>query len=238
MKIVAHGGGNRLPSAKHALDLSGDQNPSVLLIPSSSQSLDKFKRRVGLVESTFRELGVATALLHEFGEEPTKTKIEHEIGRASLLYTIGGNSPHMLKTMHRHETDIAVKDAILDGKVHAGTSAGALLPFELGHSNVSARNAEEEWDFEYLPMLGIVPGVVTAHADQHDETPYGLRPDSRMDALINTFPPHVSHGFAIENGAALVAHDDHPLYVVRANEASNVYRLRRSDDTIDISVLE
>lgn len=231
MKIIAHGGGERSASIKFALDVSGAEKPQVLLVPSSSKTLDKFELRVGKITSSFGEFGVRAYLLHEFDEDPSTDKIANEIGRADLLYTIGGNSPHMLSTMHRHGSDTAVRQAILDGKVHAGTSAGALLPFELGHSNPSANDTEEHWDYEYLQMLGLIPGVVTAHANMHDNTPDGPRTDTRMDALLKTFPAEATIGYAIENNAAL-AFIDGGMKVIRSRDTANVYVIGRDQNNI------
>ncbi len=203
MKVVAHGGGDRHNSIKHALELTGCTDPKVLLIPSSSVYNGQYDMRIEKLYSSFDEFGIHPNLLHDFAETPSTEKINNEIGEADMLYTIGGNSPHMLKTMRQHGSYYAVRQAIIDGKVHAGTSAGALLPFEQGHSNPSPQDTEEEWDFTFLPMMGVIKGVATAHADKHDNTPYGPRPDTRMEALIDKFPTTVSLGFAIDNDAAL-----------------------------------
>lgn len=67
--------------------------------------------------------------MHNYGETPTRTKIQYELGLTSLIYTIGGNSPYMLKTMRKHGTDGLLRQTIAKGTVHADVSAGALLPF-------------------------------------------------------------------------------------------------------------
>lgn len=236
MKIVAIGGGDKTPAIKHALDLTGEERPSVLLIPTASSTEKAYSRKAALTEEFFHGIGVATSMLHEYGEDPSEEKIAHEIGRAALLYTIGGNTPYMLKTMRRHGTDTAISSAIRGGKLHAGTSAGALLPFELAHSNISARPTLEEWDYKYLPTLGLIPGVATAHADQHDKTPHGLRPDSRREALMQTFPDAVDLGYAIDNGAALVINDE-AHYAVQADESARVHTIVRDGDKLKTDTL-
>lgn len=208
MKIVAIGGGEKTPAITHALDLTGQTRPNILLIPSASSTPTSYEKKSKLYTDYFDGLGISTSLLHEFGEDPSANRIEHEIGRAALIYTIGGNSPYMLATMRRHGTDVALGNAIRGGKVHAGLSAGALLPFELALSNPAKKPEIEEWDFEYLAMLGLVEGAVTVHADKHDKTPNGPRSDSRYEALVRTFPQSVDHGYAIDNDAALVINDD------------------------------
>ena len=142
-------------------------------------------------------------MLHGYGETPTETQIAHELGAASLLYTIGGNSPYMLKTMRQHGTDVAVAEAIRTGKVHAGVSAGALLPFELAHSCVAKKPAEEQWDYELLHGLNLISGVASAHANQFDPAPTGFRSETRHEALVSHFP-QVQRGYTVDNGASMI----------------------------------
>lgn len=227
MNIIAIGGGEKTPALRYALELSGEQQPHVLLVPSSCSTEEAFARKTQLAKKTFDALGASTSLLHVRGEAPSATRIAHELGHAGIIYTIGGNSPHMLRTMREHGTDLAVATAIKNNTVHAGTSAGALLPFEIGQVNPAKKHDQEEWDFAYLPMLGVIPGVVGVHADKHDMTLRGMRPDSRMDALIATYPKEADNkGYAIEEGAALIIHGD-SRFALRSHDAANVYELER-----------
>ena len=238
IKIVAIGGGNKDKAIEHALTMSGAEKPSVLLIPSAASNVNSYGRKVPVLTEYFQSLGVDVNVLHEFGEDPSATKIAHELGRNSLIYTIGGSSPHMLRTMARHGTDVAVADAIRGGTVHAGLSAGALLPFELAHSNTSVKPSSEDWDYQYLDMLGIIPGVATAHADQHDPTPHGDRPDTRLGALVATFPENATTGYAIDNGAALIFNGINPPEVIRSVAESKARTVHRTPDgSIQIDTL-
>lgn len=237
MKIVAIGGGEKTPAVLHALDLSGAEKPHVLINPSSASTHASYDRKVPVITSYFADLGVTTSVLHEYGKTPSSERITHELGRASLVYTLGGNSPYMLATMRRHGSDQALTHAVREGLVHAGTSAGALLPFELAHSNIARRPAEEAWDYAYLKTLGILPGVATAHADQHDPTPQGLREQSRLDALLATFPSSVDLGYAIDNHAAIAFSPDTSPRVLRARPDAQARVIRRSANGIDIETL-
>lgn len=234
MNIIAIGGGDRTPAVRRGLELAGEPN-RVLLIPSAASIEMGFNRKVANATRFFNSLGIETDLLHEFGETPTRTRLEHEIGRASIIYTIGGNTPYLIKTLQAHGSDILLKRAIERGDVvHTGTSAGALLPFRIAHSNISPRPAEEEWDFEYLrPPIDIINAVATAHANQHDPTPEGPRPDTRLEVLMSTFPSDIERGYAIDNGAAAIFGDNPGI--IHANPDSNVHYVSRFKDGTVVS---
>lgn len=233
MNIVAIGGGTKKAEMlKTAVDMSGDENPNVLLVPTASSSREKYTKLTTKAMNSFKDIDVETSLLHDYREAPSPTRIAHEIGRASVIYTIGGNTPIMMRKMRRHGTDSAIATAIMMGKVHAGSSAGALLPFEIGQSNVSPNPEHEEWDFEYLKLLGLVPGVLGVHANKRDGTPNGPRPDSRLEALQATFPMNVNRGYAIDEDAALVINGSAPYSVIRGRSDANVYKLHRDNNGV------
>lgn len=228
MEILAIGGGDKTPAIKEALSRTGINKPRVLLVPSACSTEVSYNRKVSSLDEYFKNLGTEVTTLHEYGEKPSDTRIAHELGSASLIYTIGGNSPYMLRTMRTHGTDNAVRRAIEQGKIHAGTSAGALLPFELMHSCVAARPLEQEWDYDILNGIGVLPGVATAHANQHDPTPSGVRPDNRRDALMTNFPA-VTYGYGIDNGAALLFSSSSPEIIISTPGASAHFIEKRGD---------
>lgn len=59
----------------------------------------------------------------------------------------------------------------------------------------------------------MIPGIATAHGNQHDMTPRGLRPDTRREALIRTFPKETRAGYAIDNDATLVFSSTDPKII-------------------------
>lgn len=236
MKIVAIGGGEKTKAVTHALDLTGAEKPHVLINPSSASTKESYSRKVPMITEYFHELGVSTSVLHDYEMIPSAQRIDHELGRASMIYTLGGNSPYMLRIMRCHGSDLAIRRAIESGVVHAGTSAGALLPFELAHSNIAKRPAEEKWDYKYLKALGIIPGVATAHANQHDPTPSGLRKESRLEALAANFPGHATIGYAIDNDAAISFEAEGVTSVIRAKPEANAYLLHRSVNNLSVKI--
>ncbi len=232
MNIVAIGGGERTPHVQKALDLTGEEKPRALIIPSAASTQSSFDKKVGIYSQAFNDLGVSADVLHEYGETPSKDEIADKIGKASLLYTFGGNSPYMIRTLAEHGTGKAIYDAVRNGKVHAGLSAGALLPFRLALSNPVGNPAEVDWEYEYLePGINLIDAAVTAHADQHDPRLGEVREDSRMDAFVRTFPHAAHKGFAISNNASAIFGDNAEVFTtkpeafvqfIERNESGNV----------------
>jgi peptidase E len=235
MRITSIGGGNKAPALKETLDALPDEKTEVLLIPTACSLVSAYERKVKSNIDFFRQFGVATKVLHEFGAPVTATQLEHEIGAASLIYTIGGNTPYMLRTMREQGIDIALRKAIQNGKPHAGTSAGALLPFDGIHTNPSPRPQYEVWDFEVLEGLGTLRGIATAHANKHDPTPMGLRQESRREHLESHFPEEYTIGIAIENDAAVIFGSEHRI--IRTNNA-NVYALHSGEQGVTTTIIE
>lgn len=236
MNIIAIGGGDKSPAIRYALDNLSVDKTRALLVPSACSTSASYERKVPMAQSFFERLGVQTHILHGYSERPTLDKIQHEIGAAALIYTIGGNSLYMIDKLKEHGSDTVLRSAILNGKMYTGTSAGALLPFEQLHSNIANKPAEEEWDFQILNGLGVIRAVATVHADQHDPTPNGLRKDSRLEHLSTHMPSEATLGFGIDNGAALII-DDTEAHVLRSTKTANVHLIRAHDDGYRTEIL-
>ncbi len=223
MNIVAIGGGERTPHMIKALDLTGEEKPRALIIPSAASTQSSFDKKVGIYSQAFEELGVTADVLHQYGEMPSKDEIDEKIGNADLLYTFGGNSPYMIRTLAEQGSDKAIFDAVRKGKVHAGLSAGALLPFRLALSNPVSNPSEVDWEYEYLePGVNLIDAVATAHADQHDPRLGETREDSRMDAFVRTFPHATAKGFAISNNASAIFGDNAEVFTTKPEAFVNV----------------
>lgn len=219
MHIVAIGGGDKTPIMRAVTD--DLTHPDVLIVPTACSTEKSYERKVSAIQDFFDSFGMPYVVLHEFNEQPTQTKLDHEFGQAALAYVIGGNTPHLLETSRMHGTDIALRQHVSNGLTLAGTSAGALLPFALLHSNPAKKPAEEIWDYTFYEGLGIVPAAVAVHADQYDMTPQGLRNESRLEHFAAHLPQGTI-GYAIENNAALeIRGDTHR--VLRSEPNANVY---------------
>lgn len=233
MNIVAIGGGKKEPAIAAARERLESQN--VILVPSACSTDTSYARKVGNCATFFTEIGMNVSVLHEFREIPSNTRIEHELGAAALAYVIGGNTPYMMRTLAEHGSDDAIKRFIEQDKTIAGTSAGALLPFEIGQSCPARRPAEEDWEYAYVKMLGSVPAAAVVHADQHDPTLRGLMPGSRLDNIMSAFPEGARAGFAIDNGAALLIHGNTATIQKVSSEADVHFLSRDPEEGITIA---
>ncbi|QQS18810.1 Type 1 glutamine amidotransferase-like domain-containing protein [Candidatus Saccharibacteria bacterium] len=201
-----------------------------MIVPTACSTEKSYNGKVSKVLTFFTNLGLTARVLHEHTETPTREKIEDMLGEAALVYTIGGNTPYMLEQMKASGLDTALAEAIRGGKVHAGTSAGALLPFALIHTNPSKNPRNQLWDFTFENGLGLMDAVATAHADGRDMTPKGPRPDTRREHLQLNFPTGLAHGLAIDNGVAVTL-SVHPRVIINdPHSQAGVYLLNRHPD--------
>lgn len=238
MSIVAIGGGNREPAIRAALNQSSTEHNQVLIIPTACSLPSSYSNKVSATTQFFANtMGLPAHVLHEYGETPSVDHIEHELGKASLIYTIGGNTPYLFEKMAQSGLDKALAATLrADTAIHAGVSAGALLPFELIHTNPSARPEKEIWDFAQLPGLGVLRGIAAAHADAHDKTPIGPRADSRLDNLLAHFPADHALGLAIENGAGVIIGNE--PRVVTATPGAHVHLIENHNDRLRSHTVE
>ena len=225
MPIVAIGGGRRQPAIQEALTLYGQDHTRVLIIPSACSVESGYNRKVAAVIKSFSGMGLSSFVLHNFNEIPETTRLQDELEKSNLIYTIGGNTPHLLSTLSKNGFREALSKRIADGAIHAGVSAGALLPFDQIHSNPSSCPSQEDWYFSRFSGLGILRGIATAHANSHDPTPDGERVDTRLDNLRSHWiTPDSPLGLAIDNGAAVIFGPDEP-HIVRSVDGANVHTL-------------
>lgn len=161
------------------------------------------------------KLGLKATVLHQFAETPSPDKVTEVISSASFAYVIGGNTPHLLKTLDSHGSDTLLRQAVSDGLWLTGTSAGALLPFKKAFSCPVPRPAEVEWEYDYLDGLDIVDAGITAHANQVDLHLTQTDRGDRFSYFAQTFRAQHILGFGVENNAGLII-DDTNLRVGRA----------------------
>lgn len=241
MNIAAIGGGSRANAIEFARERMNGQN--VLIIPSSCSNPNAFEAdgKVAKTVQAFTDQGFNTTLLHEHGEVPSQTKIDHEFGSADLMYILGGNTPYLIDNIKKHGTDKAMIQAVKAGAWLTGMSAGALLPFEKGFSCPAKRpesEAEAGWEYATYDTLGILPVAATVHADGYDPI-YSGSPNvtktlegTRLDYFIASGLGNSARGVSMANGATIAVHDGavHTLY--QSPETQRVMALENTGGVI------
>ena len=233
MNIVAIGGGRRGPILETIVDQL--ETPRAVLIPTACSVKDGYDKKVPACLKSLVGLGLETEILHAYNEDPSSDKVSELIGRASLVYIIGGNTPTLLAKSAEYGTDNALREGAQRGLWITGTSAGALLPFTYGMSCPVSDPETTPWEYEDLTCLDIfpVPARITAHASSIDPHPTRQEQITRFDHFQKTMPRSTDLGFAIENNAALIMDGD-TLSVRRAKPEAAVHVIHQGEAILDI----
>jgi hypothetical protein len=90
-KIILQGKGlPTRPIGAAALELSGSEHPKVLVITTAADNEGDHDKFVAGAREAFA--GAEVNVLHGFGQLPTDTQAQHEIGRHDIRWITGGHS--------------------------------------------------------------------------------------------------------------------------------------------------
>ncbi len=210
MKIVATGRGqltpNEEPISRFSLDFTGQENPSVLLIPTARPRPELMAKSIEMATDHFGSLGVnATPLYETFDTPPTLTQMEHEVSRASMIFGFAGDTETMIRLWRGWGlADFLIK-AAYDETVMAGGSAGAIAWFEKGHSDSESYQMLPgmPWQYKWVDALGIYQAIVCPHYDIYTDGGEPRR-ESLRKFISTGGDPELLPIYGIENNAALV----------------------------------
>ena len=201
MKMLLSGGKKakeHLPWAIEQLD-----SPDVLLIPTACSTPKSYARKVDDYQDFFNRSGLNTEVLHTLGNRPSKTELQHKLGKASLVYVPGGHTPTLLEEWDKFGIKDQLETFVKEpGKIYAGASAGAIAVFSYGLVCPAKNTSTEDWDFEVREGTGLVRAYATVHADSVETTKTKPRVDYFANYgrhLIATMP-----GVSIDNHASLL----------------------------------
>jgi Peptidase E len=212
-KMVLIGGGSYRKSAKSlfevGLDLSGKEKPNVLVIATPQSKQPDFRKKVdGLNEMIGKEIGTNVDVLHNFGETPDKKTMQEKFNKSDVIYISGGNTRHAMDLWKKHGIDTMLSNAMQQGKVMSGQSAGALAWFREGMSDSNLFDYAEgtPWDFTTVKGMGQIDTLATPHFNS-TKTPDGrLRSEYFKELLSDRSSDNfIEYGLGIDNNAALVA---------------------------------
>ena len=120
-----------------------------------------------------RAAGCRVTSLPLVASRPSREESDAAIASADIIIVSGGNSLYMLDLWRMTGVDAALQAAVARGVVFGGGSAGIGWLFDGVHSDSADATtfrhplpASSDWSYVRVPALGILPGLVTPHADQ------------------------------------------------------------------------
>lgn len=177
LRIVAMGGSSVDDYPGLATDLirmTNKSHPSVLVICAASYD------NPGAIADWMRpfvNLGCPANYLAITLNSPSSDLMQLMVDEADLVLFCWGNTQFAIDRIQKSGLGDLLRKASLQGKVMAGSSAGAIFPFDGGHSdsmdpasvkNPCHRNIEKHcYDWQYIRAsgLGILPGFLCPHHD-------------------------------------------------------------------------
>lgn len=168
----------------YVLQAAKKKSPKICFLPTASGDAEGYIEKF---HACFKGYECVPSHLSLF--KPHTADIMDFLLSQDILYVGGGNTKSMLALWREWKIDAALKDALGQGIVLAGISAGAICWFEEGATDsIPGR-------ISVLPCLGFLPGSCCPHFDAEP-----LRRET-VPRLIKegTMKP----GYAIDNSAAL-----------------------------------
>ncbi len=221
-RIVAAGSGWEglsMPEVRDAItDLSGKAKPSVLYLGTATYDLSKAQAQQ---TTRFTELGCDVTALKLVQSTPSYEDMQPLFDRADVIIASGGNTLFAVDRWIRLGVDRLIRNALSQGVVLSGGSAGAICWFDGGHSDSmdpasykqamitkSATRVEvpmsdaqrQSWAYIRVPGLGLLPGLCCPHHDRTQSN--GLLRATDFDQMLLRHAGET--GICIDHYAALV----------------------------------
>jgi peptidase E len=189
-QIIAIGGGgfaaadSQFLFERYLLEVVKSKDaPRVCFLPQASNENREY---VTKFYEAFIHLGARPSWLSLFGK--VKAGWEEQLLANDLIYVGGGNTKSMLALWQAWGVDRVLKQALEQGTVLAGVSAGAICWFEQALT-------DSVWPLGIVPGLGWLPGSACPHYDGEKE---------RRPAFVAMLAQHqIKPGIAIEDQVAV-----------------------------------
>ena len=165
-KIIAVGGGEIRTKETLIIDrkivrFSGKTNPKVLFIPTASGDAEGY---IETVMEIFTLLGCSVEALCLAKEAPSFDELEKQILAADIIYVGGGNTLKMMNRWNELGLPHLLKNALDQGTVLSGLSAGAICWFRYGNSD-SLKFESGTNELMKVEGLGFVDALFCPHYD-------------------------------------------------------------------------
>ena len=195
--------------------LSGKVKPRFLFVGTASRDNETYYEAI---KEIYEGLGavVQQLSLEEFNEmhetkEEFINRIREIILSADIIYIGGGNTKHMIEVWKDFYIENILKEALADGSVLAGFSAGSYIMFKCNYELIEGMNL--------ISMVNIV------HYDE--------KSDEKKLVFKNTVLEKGIPGIALDNGIALEVIDD-SVRIIKAIKTAGAYFMKRTGEEIEL----
>ena len=203
---------------QYIVQLSEKDAPRLCFIGTASgESEDYFQA----IAAAFSIYGCQAKQLSLF--RPPSADLQDYLLSTDLIYVGGGNTRSMLALWREWGVDVILKSAWEAGILLCGPSAGSICWFEQGVTD------SVPGQMNPIQCLGFLPGSNCPHYDSEP-----MRRPSYTEMIGNGT---LKDGYAADDYAGLLYHDQHLAEVVSARPNAHVYRVERRDDKAAETVL-
>lgn len=222
--IVAIGGGSMAEGATASIDreivhLSGKKNPTALFIPTASSDNPEYCVNFEMVYG--KKMGCKTDSLLLLKNPPSLSAIKKQINQADIIYVGGGNTLMMMRRWRFLGVDKLLLKASKEGKVLAGTSAGAICWFQYGHSDSEFYYHPDNWDWIRVKCLGLLPFTACPHCLK----------EGRMEHFIRMMKRNGGTGIALDDCTAIEIVGDQ-YRILRSKEGAQAFLVSKYDGKV------
>lgn len=163
MRLFLQGKGKvTSPIGRGALKFFELDQPNVLLVTSASYEKEDAIKYAAAGKRVFgKENGASVSVLHKFGQLPTATQIEHEVGKADMVWFTGGSSQLAMDILKTSGADVALNAAAIE-KPFGGGSFGCIAMAKHGMSYYTDDGSNQYINFD---GFGYLDAVVSPHLD-------------------------------------------------------------------------
>ncbi|HOR86183.1 MAG TPA: cyanophycinase [Bacillota bacterium] len=148
---------------KEVIKISGGKNSHIVLITTATNSPVEAGKEY---ENLFGELGAGSVESIEIADRKAANNIDglNTIDTANCIFFVGGDQLRISSILGGTEVHRMVKKAYEEGKVIAGTSAGASMMSEIMVVEGKDEDAPRKCTLKMAPGMGFLAGVII---DQH-----------------------------------------------------------------------
>jgi cyanophycinase len=193
---------------------AGGDAARIVIIPSASVAPAERARRYTRIFTKLRAAEIRTV----HAELGVTAEDREALRNATGIFVTGGDQVRLMDALRSSKCVDAIRNAVRNGAVYAGTSAGASA---LSRRMIARSKRKKNTDLvEYAEGLGLIADAIV---DQH----FGER--RRLSRLITAANAHAMTGIGIDENTAIVWNHDGVVTVEGAGEVTIVQPDHRKD---------